>query len=100
MGYRVRPAVRRDLKHVWRYIADRSGYRSRASGFIRQIEQRFSTIANVPTIGKSYGHIYPGLYGYTHKRYVIFYLIEDTDVDIVRVIYGGRDLERALGQIR
>ena len=99
MGYRVRPAARRDLQQLWRYIAHQSGYRNRASNFIRQIEHRFSTIADVPTIGKKYDHVHPGLYGYTYKRYVIFYLIEDMGVDIVRIIYGGRDLERALGRL-
>ena len=94
--YSVRPAVHRDLAGIWSYIRDRSGYPERASNFVRELEACFQTIANTPTIGKNYSDIFPGLYGYTHRRYVIFYLISDDGADIVRVIFGGRDLERAL----
>jgi len=98
VGYRVvfRPEALRDLAGIDRYISERAGDRI-ASAFLDRIEARLRRLADAPHVGTRYDDIHPGLRRFGFERRIsILTIVGDGVVEIVGVLYGGRDLERVL----
>ncbi|NJN17389.1 MAG: type II toxin-antitoxin system RelE/ParE family toxin [Oscillochloris sp.] len=93
-----RPAAVRDLIDLWAYI-EAAGSADRADAMIQQIDRVLHTIADHPLIGRQRDELHPGLRSYPVGRYLLFYLPLPDGVDLVRVLYGGRDLLAALGEL-
>lgn len=55
-------------------------------------------IAGHPGIGRSQGHLRPGLRSHPHGSYVVFYRSIDGGIEVVRVLHGARDLDAALSE--
>ena len=49
-------------------------------------------------MGRSRDDLRPGLRSFTVGEYVIFYIIEHEDVEILRVLHGRQDIEGQLGR--
>ena len=93
-----------DLAEIYRYIARASGSPVTAIRFVRRIRSRCQRIGNVPTRcagaparrvgGTARDDPRPGLriVAFEHSA-VIAYLVEDGQVCITNVFYGGRDYE-------
>lgn len=93
--------AREDLKSIVSYIADELGEREIASSMfsaltagIRSLETlpyRFPVYQEEPWMSK-------GLRVMRIKKYLVFYypVEEHVTINIVRIIYGGRDLRRQL----
>lgn len=62
---------------------------------MRQIEKRFSALLSQPEIGPRREHLAEGLRAHFHRDYALYYRFTDTEVIIVRVVHGARDI-RAL----
>ena len=59
---------------------------------MRQIEARFSALLSQPQIGPRRDHLSEGLRAHFHRDYVLYYRFTDTEVIIVRVVHGARDV--------
>ena len=86
-----RPVAENDLFEIWDYIADDSA--ARASAFVREIHQKFSTLASNPGLGRIRDDLAEGLRSFPIGRYVIFYRGIAEGIEIVRVLHGSRDME-------
>lgn len=82
-----------DLAEIWAYIAEDSP--KAATTFITAIEAKFRPLLDFPWIGSARDQLAPGLRALPYKNYVIYYIATDSDVTIVRVVHGARDV-RAL----
>ncbi len=82
-----------DLAEIWAYIADDSP--RAATAFMTAIEGKFEPLLEFPGIGSARDQLAPGLRALPYKHYVIYYTSTATDVTIVRVVHGARDV-RAL----
>ncbi|WP_414692346.1 type II toxin-antitoxin system RelE/ParE family toxin [Phenylobacterium sp.] len=95
---RFRPEARGDLLALHDYIADRSGG-AVAGRYIERIETACLGLADFPIRGTRLET--PGgdlrIIGFERRATIVFRLLGD-DVQIVRVLYGGRDVEATLGQ--
>ncbi len=89
----ITPAAEADLAEIWTYIADDST--KAATSFIEQIEAKFQPLLDFPGVGSIRDQIAPGMRALPYKNYVIYYVFTDTDVTVVRVVHGARDV-RAL----
>jgi toxin ParE1/3/4 len=69
-----------------------------ADGVIDAITERFWLLAQYPRMGRSRDDLRPGLRSFTVGEYVIFYIIEHEDVEILRVLHGRQDIEGQLGR--
>ncbi|MEH2090190.1 type II toxin-antitoxin system RelE/ParE family toxin [Nostoc sp.] len=92
-----RPQVIRDLIDLATYIAqDNLDVSDR---FLTAAEATFKQLAKTPAIGKQCQFIHPNLAEIRQvsikgfQKYLIFYRITESAIDILRVIHGARDIE-------
>ena len=85
-----------DFLSIYRYIAANSGY-ERALAYTARIRIFCLSLETFPERGESWKHLASGLRGIGFERRVsIAFRVAEDRVTIVRVLYGGRDLSRAL----
>lgn len=99
MKYRVvfNPEAKTDLLALYTYVADRDG-ETRALRYIERIEAECSSLVTFPHRGKVWSSLRPGLriLGFERSVAILFQVKADT-VAILRILYGGRDLKKILG---
>lgn len=94
MAHRVAPTAERDLDDIWLYVAKESGSIEIASRLIESITDRFFLLTGFPYMGRSRDEDFgPGSRSFSVGEYVIVYQVEATDVLILRVAHGRRDIE-------
>ena len=91
-----RPAARADLKRIYNYIADNAGS-ARAGSYLERIVGCCETLRNFPERGTRRDDLQPGLrtMGFERRATIAFRVLQ-AEVEIVRVLYGGRDLDAHL----
>ena len=98
MAHSVRfaPEAKRDLTELYEFIARHSGP-ARAFGYIERIERYCLGFETAPERGTKRDYLRPGLrtIGF-ERRILIAFHIDERTVTIDRILYGGRDLARAL----
>ena len=96
-GVSFRPLARFDLIALHDYIADASGA-GVALRYVERVEAACRSLALFPHRGTFHPDLGGGvrLLGF-ERRVTIVFRVGDLDVEILRVLYGGRDLDGALG---
>src|SRR5438552_1840928 len=83
-----------DLDEIYHYVARASGSPTTAIRFIRRIRRSCERIVNVPFIGHARDDLEPDLRTVSFERSaVIAFKVEEAQVKIVSIFYGGRDYE-------
>ena len=94
MAHRLSPQAESDLDDIWYYIATASNSIKIADRLIVSITERFLLLSSYPYIGRRRDEdLRPGLRSFPVGAYVIVYRLEGSDVLILRVVRGSRDLE-------
>lgn len=93
---RFREAAETDLFNLYRYMSEESG-RARAGAYIDRIEAACLRLGDFPERGTRRDHLRPGLrtLGFERRVTIVFRIVRD-EVEIGRILYGGRDLEALL----
>jgi toxin ParE1/3/4 len=91
-----RPHAEADLFALYDYIAKEAG-RAVAGAYIDRIEAACLSLATFPNRGRRRDDIRPGLrtMGFERRVTIVFQVQED-EVVIVRIFYGGQDYEHIL----
>jgi toxin ParE1/3/4 len=95
-----RPQVIRDLIDLATYIAEDS--LDASDRFLAAAESTFQQLGKMPGMGKICQFYNPRLADVRQqaikgfKKYLVFYRVTDTGVEILRVIHGARDIEAIL----
>jgi len=91
------PEARRDLIEIYDYIEAASSA-NKAFSFTSKIADRCQTIAILPETGTPHDDIRPGLRTISFRRRVLiaYHVGGESVVIIDRILYGGRDLAKAL----
>lgn len=86
------PRAREQLADLYRWIADQSGFLSRAEDYVSAIVDYCDGLADFPFIGLVRDDLRPGLrtVGF-RRRAVIAFAVHESAVEIHGVYYGGRD---------
>jgi len=89
------PEAQDDLRRLYLYIAERSGA-SRAIAYLDRIEASCLGLGDFPERGTQHDDLWPGLrtMGF-ERRVTIAFTVAAEAVTVLRVLYGGRDLEAA-----
>ncbi len=88
---RVSSLARLDLDQIYDRIArDKPGGARR---WLKRTAEQFVRLANNPQIGEARDDIRPTLRSISHGNYVIYFRPRDTDLEIVRVLHGSRDIQ-------
>jgi toxin ParE1/3/4 len=88
---RITPQAEADLAEVWQYVA--KGGETRAGAFLDKVLQQCRQLAQFPRMGRTRFNLAPNLRSFPVKKFVIFYRPVDDTVEIVRILYGARDIE-------
>jgi toxin ParE1/3/4 len=90
------PEAEADLIELYDYIANEAGP-DRAIGYIERIEKSCLSLERVSERGTKRDDLRPGLriMGF-ERRVTIAFHVEPATVTVDRILYGGRDLGRAL----
>ena len=83
----------RDLEKILDYIAGNSSVNT-AEKFLNKINQKCSTLANFPNMGRRRDELFPLLRSFPIDDYLIFYRPIEEGIEILRVVSGYRDLEK------
>lgn len=86
----TKPAIQ-DIEQIADYIARESGL-SQADRFLAKLDAKFAKIAQFPKIGRQRDEVLPRLRSFPMDQYLILYIPESQNVDILRVVSGYRDL--------
>lgn len=90
-----RPRARQDLIEIWRYIADDSG-EPRADKYLRRLNDVITYLAQQPLMGRSRPELQEeGIRSFVAESHIIFYIALADGMELVRVIHGSQDLEKA-----
>lgn len=85
---------------LYRYIAKRSSFKI-AGGYILGIERACQTLATFPERGTALGGSHRDLrkMGFEHRVTILFRVLNDR-VEILRILYGGRDIGPQLERLK
>ncbi len=62
-----------------------------AQKYLLGLEECFLKLANTPFLGRDASELFPGLREFVFKSHMVFYMIQETGVLIVRVLHQSRD---------
>ena len=94
MPHRVSPRAEADLEDLWLYVARESSSLEVADRLIDSITQRFLFLADFPQAGRTRDRDFgSGTRSFPVGEYVLVYCVVGSDVFILRVVHGRRDLE-------
>lgn len=91
----VLQAARRDLARIWNDTADRWGI-DQADSYVAAINVRFSGIADFPSSYPEYRSKSGTFRKAASGDHLIFYVIGDQSVDVVRVLHNRMDVDALL----
>jgi toxin ParE1/3/4 len=98
----IRPRASQDIDDHFAYLARNSS--ETAFQFFDAVRLTIAQIARMPGIGVAYSTQNARLIGLRKwsvkdfKRYIIFYLDLEETVEVVRILYGSRDISSILGR--
>lgn len=95
-NFRLSKAAEADLTDIWTYRAE-SG-EELADKLIEEIVEQLIMLSSFPQAGRKRPEIKEGLRSFVVERHVIFYRLADQDIEVVRVLYGTRDLKSVLSE--
>jgi toxin ParE1/3/4 len=86
----ISPAARDDLKQIYQYAARNWGA-PRAASYLDHLKERLWHLAEHPEMGVSRDEILPAMRSVTADSHVVFYRLQDPQVQIVRVLHTRQD---------
>jgi len=87
---RITPLAENDLEGIWSFIAtDNVGAADQTVATVLDTAER---IADMPGMGARRDDIRRGLRTFPVGKYLIFYRLIDTGIEVMRVVHGQRNL--------
>lgn len=92
-GYALRKRAEADLADIWQYTARRWSV-EQADLYYRGITEALEALAERPSLGRACDDIRRGYRRYNVSAHVVFFVITDGVVDVVRILHARRDFQR------
>jgi len=93
--FKLSPAAQSDVAEIWDFTARNWGI-DQAEAYIRRIKSAVLTIAEDHRLGRSCDYVRTGYWKYAVGSHVLFYKVDQSGVDIVRILHAHMDFERHL----
>lgn len=93
--YRLTPAAQRDLSEIWDFTEERWDA-GQAEKYIAEIRAAIERVAADPDRGRACDEIRQGYRRYGIGSHLLFFVVTDDSVDIVRVLHQRMDPTRHL----
>ncbi len=91
MNFILAPSAIRDLDEISQYFMLNNV--EAGEKLFKEFNRRFQNLTKFPEMGRPYNHLQPGMRGLSVKKYIIFYRISATELEIVRIVDGKRNLK-------
>ncbi len=95
MAYRLREQAKADIAAIWQYTAIHWGTKQ-ADKYYRDIISCFEELAENPRLGIPRNEIKPGYRSFPQGSHIIFYVIDDTEIEIISIPHQREDFETRL----
>lgn len=93
--YVLSNAADSDLTEIYLYSYRTFG-EAKADAYFLSLRDCLQMLAGDPRLGRSAASIRPGLFYRRHARHMIFYVVEDPGIFVVRVLHETMDAPRHL----
>ena len=90
--YRLTPRALADLDAIASYTLERWG-EAQVEAYLRALSNRFEWLAENPQLGKPRDDVAKGYRCYLQGRHLIFYIFDDSSVDIIGLPHRSMDIE-------
>lgn len=90
-AFRLTQRAFRDLQAIAAYTRRQWG-EEQSARYLRELDRRFAWIAENPAAGRSRQDVAHGTRSIRHRSHIVFYRIAGTDIDILAIIHGARDI--------
>ena len=97
LNIRLKPLAQSDLIDIWQFIARENP--EQADLFLDRIGRKLQTLARMPKIGKLRPELTENLRSFPIGRYIIFYILLETEIEIIRILHGARDIQEVFEQM-
>lgn len=87
-------AAKADLRSIYLYGLDVWG-KKRTNNYLKSLKLQFNRLLENPLIGRENSRL-KGIHGVSVKSHKVFYRIQGTQVEIIRVLHKRRDVESQL----
>ncbi|RJY08766.1 type II toxin-antitoxin system RelE/ParE family toxin [Aurantiacibacter aquimixticola] len=95
MPFRLRSAARRDLSTIWLATAEERGV-DQAEDYVRGIEDTIANLQRFPNRAPSFRTRIGDFRKAASGSHLIFYMLQDGSIDVVRILHKRMDIDRAL----
>lgn len=82
-----------DLTEIYLY-SHRTFGAAKADAYFLSLCDCLQALADNPRRGRSAGINPPGLHCHRHARHIVFYMVEDAGIFVVRVLHDAMDIPR------
>ncbi len=89
---RLRAKAKNDLDRIWAFTSEYWG-QTQATNYLEKIKHTFDLIASNPQIGQPREKILAGLQVFTVEKHMLCYLVDDHQIDVLRILHKRMDLE-------
>ena len=87
----IRKKAEEDLLNIWKYIACDDS--QQADHFLDLIYQKLENLSHTPMMGRARPELHSSMRSFPIGRYIVFYAITNTGIDVVRMLHGSLDIE-------
>jgi toxin ParE1/3/4 len=90
MNFILAPSTTIDLDRLSQYFLETNV--EAGERLFKILNQKFYNLTQFPNLGRPYPHLDPNIRGLLVEKYIIFYRVTETQVEIIRVVDGRQDL--------
>ena len=91
----IREQASIDLESIWDYTVDNWSLRQ-ADKYYNDLVEAFEFLCENPTAGKSAEHLRKGYRYFKVNSHLIFYVISDTELDVIRILHAQMEIPNKL----
>ena len=92
---RFTKSAQTDLLEAWLFIAE--GNLNAADQVLESVEREADLLATQPLMGRARPELADGMRSWpTSTTYILFYLVDDNSVTVIRVLHHARDIKPTL----
>ena len=91
--YFLSDPAKRELDDIWDFYSETVSD-SEADRRVARLVDHFDLLAEFPRMGKARPEYAPGIRSYVADPYVVWYYILPSQIEMSRIVHGGRDIEQ------
>jgi toxin ParE1/3/4 len=92
MNFILAPSATHDLDRLSQYFFETNV--EAGEKLFQALNQQFYNLTQFPRLGKPYSHLHPNIRGLLVEKYIIFYRVTTTQVEIFRIVDGKQNLNQ------